>query len=265
MDPQIRVGIGGWTYEPWRGAFFPEGLPRNRELEYASRKLNSIEINGTYYRTQTRESFARWHDQTPDDFVFSVKGSRYTTNQRVLAEAGKSIDHFFASGIVALKDKLGPVNWQFMPTKTFDPVDFEAFLKLLPATVEGRPIRHAVEVRHDSFRIPEFVDMARHYGVAIVVADRDPRIADATAPFVYARLQQANESIDSGYPPEELDAWADRAQKWAEGGIPQGLATVGAAQSEPPQPRNVFIYLINGFKPKAPAAAMALLDRLGAR
>jgi uncharacterized protein YecE (DUF72 family) len=168
--PRIRIGIGGWTYEPWRGTFYPAGLTQKRELEYASRRLTSIEINGTYYGSQKSESFAKWHDETPDDFVFALKGPRFTTNRRVLSEAGESIDRFFAGGVMELKEKLGPINWQFMPTKTFDPADFEGFLKRLPKRVEGRAIRHAVEVRHESFRTAEFVALARDHGVAIVIA-----------------------------------------------------------------------------------------------
>ena len=153
---RVRIGVGGWTYAPWRGTFYPQGLAQKRELEFASRKLTSIEINGTYYGSQKPESFAKWHDETPDDFVFSVKGPRFATNRRVLADAEQPIERFFASGVLKLGDKLGPINWQFMPTKKFDPEDFEGFLKLLPASVEGRAIRHAVEVRHDSFRTPRF-------------------------------------------------------------------------------------------------------------
>ena len=159
--PRIHIGIGGWTYEPWRGVFYPEGLAQKRELEYASRKLTSIEINGTYYGSQKPESFAKWHDETPEDFVFALKGPRFATNRRVLSDAGESIERFFASGVMELREKLGPINWQFMPTKKFDPEDFAGFLKLLPKSVEGQSIRHAVEVRHDSFRTPDFVALAR--------------------------------------------------------------------------------------------------------
>ena len=170
MTGRIRIGVGGWTFEPWRGTFYPDELAQKRELEYASRKLTSIEINGTYYGSQKPESFARWHDETPDDFVFAVKGPRFATNRRVLAEAGESIERFFASGVMELKDKLGPVNWQFMATKKFDPDDFAAFLALLPDRVEGRAVRHAVEVRHASFATADFVALARAQAVAVVVA-----------------------------------------------------------------------------------------------
>ncbi|MPT22513.1 MAG: DUF72 domain-containing protein, partial [Starkeya sp.] len=172
MSPSapIRIGVGGWTFEPWRGVFYPDGLTQKRELEYAASKLTAIEINGTYYGSQKPESFAKWHAETPEGFVFTLKGPRFTTNRRVLAEAAESIERFFNSGVTELKEKLGPVNWQFMATKKFDPDDFAAFLKLLPKRVDGRDIRHAVEVRHESFKSPDFVALAREHGVAIVHA-----------------------------------------------------------------------------------------------
>ena len=166
----IRVGVGGWSYEPWRGVFYPKGLPHRSELEYASRKLTTIEIDSTYYGSKTPETFARWRDETPDDFVFAVKGPRFATNRRILGEAGPSIERFFKTGVTELKGKLGAVNWQFATTKRYDPGDFAAFLKLLPSSVDGLAIRHAVEVRNDSFRTPEFVDLARAHSVAVVIA-----------------------------------------------------------------------------------------------
>lgn len=260
----IRIGIGGWAYKPWRGVFYPEGLAQKRELEFASRKLTSIEINGTYYGSQKPETFAKWHDETPDDFVFSVKAPRYATNRRVLSEAGETIERFFTGGLMELKDKLGPVNWQFMATKKFDAADFEGFLKLLPKRVEGRTIRHAVEVRHDSFRTPDFVAMARAYGVAIVVAgDSDfPQIADVTAPFVYARIMGTREGEAQGYPDEILDLWAERARLWNAGQMPQDLETA-APQPTDGAARDVYLYVISGHKTRNPGAAMALIDRLG--
>jgi uncharacterized protein YecE (DUF72 family) len=259
----IRVGVGGWTYEPWRGRFYPDDLPQKRELEYMSRKLSSIEINGTYYRTQKPESFAKWRDETPDGFVFTVKGPRYATSRRVLAEAGQSIEHFFTSGVMALKDKLGPVNWQFMPSKKFDPEDFEGFLKLLPKTVEGRAIRHAIEVRHASFQSPIFIELAREYGIAVVTeGDADyPQIADVTARFVYARIMGTSDAEEKGYSGDALDLWTERARVWARGGIPDGLETV-EAQKPDKGGRDVFLYVISGCKTRNPAAAMAIIERL---
>jgi uncharacterized protein YecE (DUF72 family) len=261
--PRIRIGVGGWTYEPWRGTFYPPGLTQQRELEFASRKLTSIEINGTYYGSQKPESFAKWHDVTPDDFVFSVKGPRFTTNRRVLSDAGASIERFFASGLMQLRDKLGPINWQFLPTKKFDPEDFNGFLKLLPKTVEGRVMRHAIEVRHESFRTPDFVALARDHGVAIVIAGDSeyPQIADLTAPFVYARVMGTTEAQASGYPAKGLDQWSRYARKWAAGGSPKALQTVGA-QPAKNTGREVFLYVISGFKAHNPAAAMAMIERL---
>ena len=260
----IYIGIGGWTFEPWRGTFYPDKLPQKRELEYAASKLTSIEINGTYYGSQKPESFARWHDETPDGFVFALKGSRFTTNRRVLAKAGESIERFMTSGVLELKDKLGPISWQFMPTKKFDPVDFEAFLKLLPKSVEGRRIRHAVEVRHETFRNAEFVAMAREHGVAIVVAGDSefPQIADVTAPFVYARIMGTGEKETLGYSKKALDAWAARAKEWAAGKVPSGLDAVSAQKTDG-TPRDVFLYVISGHKAHNPAAAMALIERVG--
>src|SRR5689334_7850073 len=187
---RIRVGIGGWTFEPWRGVFYPEGLAQKRELEYASRQLTAIEINGTFYGSQKPATFAKWHDETPDDFVFGLKAPRFATHRRVLAEARDSIDRFVASGVLELKNKLGPINWQFPPTKQFDADDFGRFLELLPGEVDGQTLRHAVEVRHESFCDEAFVALARKHGVAIVVAgdSKYPQIADPTASFVYARI-----------------------------------------------------------------------------
>ena len=259
----IRVGIGGWTYEAWRGSFYPEKLPQKQELEFASRRLTSIEINGTYYRSQKPDTFARWRDETPDDFVFSLKAPRFATNRRVLAEAGASIDRFLASGLMELGPKLGPINWQFMPTKTFDPVDFEAFLALLPRSIDGFALRHAVEARHDSFRTPEFLSLARKFGVAIVAAgDSDyPQIADPTASFVYARIMGTTEKAKAGYPSAALARWARRAETWADGGAPDALPLLTKPPAAPPG-REVFLYVISGFKTRNPAAAMALVERL---
>ena len=245
---------------------YPKGLAQKRELEYASRQLTSIEINGTYYGSQKPESFARWREETPEGFVFALKGPRFTTNRRILAEAGSSIERFFSTGVMNLKEKLGPVNWQFLPAKRFDPADFEAFLKLLPKSIEGRKIRHVVEVRHEGFRTAEFVDLLRAYKTGVVLTDKDefPRIPDVTSAFVYIRLQRASEDEKSGYPAAALDMWAQRASAWSQGQVPDGLEPLAGPDKRPPKSRDVFIYFINGFKPKAPAAAMALIEKLSA-
>jgi uncharacterized protein YecE (DUF72 family) len=260
----IRIGVGGWTYEPWRGTFYPANLPQKRELEYASRQLTSIEINGTFYGSQKPETFAKWHDETPDGFVFSLKAPRFATNRKVLADAGHTIERFLAGGVMELKDKLGPINWQLMPTKKFDPVDFEAFLKLLPKEVEGRALRHVVEVRHQSFRSRDFIALVREHGVAVAIAADStyPQIADPTAPFVYARIMGTKETAELGYSDAALDLWAARAQAWAAGAAVDGLDSV-----EPRGPdgkaRDVYVYVISGDKVRNPAAATALLRRLG--
>ncbi|MFP4891795.1 DUF72 domain-containing protein [Paraburkholderia sp. EG304] len=260
---RICIGIGGWTYAPWRGPFYPEDLTQSRELEYASRHLTSIEINGTFYGLQKPASYEKWFQETPDDFVFSLKAPRYATNRKVLADAGDTIERFFASGVLLLKQKLGPVNWQFAPTKKFDADDFESFLKLLPASIEGQKLRHAVEVRHDSFRTPEFIALARKYKVAVVLAadSEYPQIADITAPFVYARIMGTSEKQAKGYSTKELDAWAERVRQLAAGTTPDDLQTC----AEPPATaakRDVYLYVISGFKERNPAAAMALINKL---
>jgi uncharacterized protein YecE (DUF72 family) len=257
----IRVGIGGWVYEPWRGSFYPKGLPQKRELEYAAGRLTAIEVNGTYYGSQKPESFRKWHDETPKDFVFALKGPRFATNRRVLAEAGDSIRRFVASGIVELKDKLGPINWQFMATKKFDAEDFAAFLKLLPKKAGGRPLRHAVEARHDSFKDKAFVTMCRDHGVAIVfAADSEfPTIGDVTADFVYARLMGTQAKEKLGYPKSTLASWAKRAQAWERGEDARKFAVAPAA---PKKPRDVFLFVISGAKERNPAAAQGIIDAL---
>ena len=260
---EIRVGVGGWTFEPWRGVFYPKDLPQKRELEYASSKLTAIEINGTYYGTQKPESFKKWRDETPDDFVFTLKGPRYATNRRVLAEAGESIQRFLASGVTELGDKLGPINWQFAATKKFDREDFARFLALLPKRIGARAIRHAVEVRHESFAAAEFVDLAREHDAAIVVAGQSefPLIADVTSSFVYVRIMGASEKQKAGYRPGDLDKWAARARAWASGSAPEDLPTLATKPKAAPR-RDVFVFMISGFKERNPAAAAALLQRL---
>lgn len=260
----IRVGIGGWTFEPWRGgAFYPEKWPHKRELEYAASHLTAIEINGTYYSSFKPASFAGWAAAAPDGFKFTVKASRFCTNRKVLAEGGESIARFCGQGIVELGDKLGPILWQFMATKKFDADDFAAFLALLPAKQDGVPLRHAVQVRHESFATPEFVDLCRRAGVAIVYAQSAsyPAIADVSGDTIYARIETAVEEEPLGYSAAELDRWAQAARAWSEGERVAGLPLV--ADAAPAQPRDVYLFFISGAKVRNPAAAQALIARLG--
>jgi uncharacterized protein YecE (DUF72 family) len=243
--------------------FYPDKLPQAKELEYAGSKLTSIEINGTYYGSQKPESFRKWAREVPDGFVFSVKGSRFTTNRRVLAEAGDSIKHFYNTGVLELGDRLGPVLWQFAPTKKFDEVDFGKFLELLPREMDGRRLRHVVEVRHDSFRTPAFIALLRQFEIPVVFAEHFtyPGIADVVGDFVYARLQKGNDDIPTCYPPQQLDQWAKRLQLWASGGEPDDLPRVDMTPP-PKKPRDVFAYVIHEGKVRAPAGAMELIERL---
>jgi len=259
----IYCGIGGWTYAPWRGVFYPKGLPHARELTYAAEHLTSIEVNGTFYRTQTPATFRKWASEVPDGFVFSLKGPRYAVNRRVLAEAGDAIKRFLDSGITELGDHLGPLLWQFAPTKRFDETDFAKFLELLPKTLDSRPLRHVVEVRHDSFKTPAFIVLLRQFAIPVVFAEHAtyPAIADVTGDFVYARLQRGNEKLKNGYQPKALDAWAKRAQSWAKGGEPADLPRIGKPRATK-KPRDVFVYFIHEAKVRAPAAAMALIERV---
>jgi uncharacterized protein YecE (DUF72 family) len=260
---RIYSGIGGWTYEPWRGVFYPDKLPHAQELKYASEHLTSIEVNGTFYRTQNPKTFRSWASQVPDDFVFAIKGVRYAVNRRVLAEAGDSIKRFLDSGVTELGDKLGPLLWQFAPFKKFDEADFGKFLEHLPKTYGGRSLRHVVEPRHDSFKTPAFIKLVREFGIAVVYAEHEtyPAIPDVSADFVYCRLQKGDEKLKQGYPPKALDAWAKRAQTWAVGGEPKDLSKVDKKPAAK-KPRDVFMYFIHEAKVRAPAAAMALIERL---
>lgn len=245
MAGKIYVGIGGWTYEPWRGAFYPKGLPQKKELDYASRMLTSVEINGTYYSTFKTPSWIKWRNETPEGFVFSVKASRYCTNRRELKAANESITRFITQGLGLLGDRLGPINWQFMETKKFDPEDFEDFLKLLPQKVDGQKLRHALEVRSQTFNDTRFFDLARKYNAAIIFADHEdyPSIDEPTADFTYARLMRTKEDIETGYSAADLGRWAKRAKIWAKRG-------------------DVFVYFISGAKIRAPAAAQALIEKV---
>ncbi len=258
----IRIGVGGWTFEPWRGVFFPDDLAQKNELRYASSKLTAIEVNGTYYGSQKPETFRKWAGETPDDFIFTLKGSRFTTNRRVLGEAGESIDRFMGQGVLELGDKLGPILWQFAPTKKFDEADFGAFLELLPQEIDGRRIRHCVEVRHDSFRTPAFAALLRQFEVPVVFAAHHtyPALADVTGDFVYARLQTGSDDIETAYAPADLKAWADRLQIWAKGGQPTDLGRADPQTEPEKKPRDVFAFIIHEGKIRAPAGAMALIE-----
>jgi uncharacterized protein YecE (DUF72 family) len=242
----IRVGIGGWIYPPWRGSFYPAGLPQAQELHYASRHLTAIEINGTFYNSGRPDSFRKWRNETPDDFIFSLKGPRFVTHRTELASAGSALDLFFSRGVLELGPKLGPILWQFAPTLQFDAADFAAFLALLPAELGGRAIRHVVEVRHPSFRTLEFFALSRDHRVAVAqVQDaKFPAFDELTADFVYLRLRRCSEKEETGYPAPALDDWAGRLRDWAAEG------------------RDCFLYFINGAKVRAPAAAKALISRL---
>jgi len=246
MSGAVRIGVGGWAFEPWRGIFYPPGLAQKRELEFASRALTSIEINATYYSSFKPDSWRKWRDETPAGFVFAVKASRFCTNRKVLAGAGESIERFIAQGLTELGDKLGPINWQFMANKKFEPEDFGAFLSLLPKEKDGVVLRHAIEVRSPSFATEAFYDLAREHAVAIVYAkDEDyPEIDQPTAEFAYARLMASREDLEAGVTEAELDDYARRMRNWAKRG-------------------DVFAYFISGAKIRNPAAAQALIQKLG--
>jgi uncharacterized protein YecE (DUF72 family) len=260
----IRSGMGGWNFEPWQGVFYPEDLPKKRQLEYATRQVTTIEVNATYYRGQKPETVAGWGAEAPDGFVFSIKGNRFVTNKKVLGSAADSLSKFFAQQLSGLGPKLGPILWQFAPTKKFEADDFEAFLKLLPAEENGVRLRHALEVRHESFIDPAFVELAAAYRAAIVYADHFtyPAIADVTADFIYARLQTGDDSIPTAYSPDAMDAWAKRAITWAEGGIPDDLPLAAPDRRPEQKPRDVFLYFIHEGKIRAPHAAIDFLKRV---
>lgn len=260
----IRAGIGGWTFAPWEGTFYPDDLPKKRQLEYASLQIPTIEVNGTYYGSQKPATYAKWGGETPEDFVFSLKGNRFVTNRKVLAEATESLERFIGSGITEIGGRLGPLVWQFAPTKKFDPEDFEGFLKLLPGERDGIRLRHVLEVRHDTFVTPEFPALVRKYGAAICYAHHNtyPEMADITADFVYARLQRGKDEIPTAYSESELDTWAERAKLWAAGDQPDDLPLADPGFKPEQKPRDVFVYFIHEGKIRAPQAAQALMQRV---
>ena len=282
------MGISGWTYAGWRGRFYPPDLPRKRELEYASRQLNSIEINGTFYSLQAATSFRAWYDATPPGFQFAVKGSRFITHMKKLKDVDVAVANFFASGVLALREKLGPILWQFPPQVSFDYEKFASFLELLPRTTadasrlarrhdgrlkgraviksdQERPIRHAFEIRHDSFLDDRFVALLRAHQAALVIADTAglwPYAEDLTSDFVYIRLHGSSELYTSGYSDEELDWWANRIRLWTRGRQPADAALIAEAALAGRAPRDVFVYFDNDRKVRAPFDAMRLAERM---
>ena len=286
---QIRIGISGWRYGPWRGTFYPKGLAQRRELEYASRQVNSIEINGSFYSLQRPQNYRQWYDETPDTFVFSVKGGRFITHMRKLKDVEVPLANFLASGVLCLKEKLGPILWQFPPQMHFNPERFETFFRMLPRDTEAaaeyakghdarlkgrswtkadakRPMRYAVEIRHDSFVVPEFFQMLRRYSIAFVLADtagRWPYAEDMTADFVYARLHGDVELYVSGYDNPALDRWAARFEAWRGGTEPPDAKRVLPTPAKKVTPRDLFVYFDNDVKVRAPFDAINLARRLG--
>ncbi len=260
----IRVGIGGWTFAPWRNNFYPAGLVQRRELEYASRHVSAIEINGTYYGTQKPATYAKWRDETPEGFMFSAKAPKRIMASRVLAKAGAQIDDFIG-GIVELGDRLGPLVWQFEHGRTIDADDFAAFVDLLPKQAGDRKLRHVLDVRDPGFVDARYLALARRHGVATVFTDSPdyPSFADITADFVYARLMRSQAGIASGYASDDLEHWAQRARQWATGDEPDDLPRIEPRTGSTGTARDVFIYFISAAKERNPAAAMALLRELG--
>lgn len=246
---RIHVGVGGWTFEPWRNNFYPPGLPQKQELAYASRQLSAIEVNGTFYSTFGAPTFAKWRDETPEHFVFSLKAHRFTTHRRDLGTAGESITRFLGSGVAELGDKLGPILWQFMPTKQFDAADVEAFLKLLPRELAGRPLRHVLDVRHDSFATEAYLDLLHRYSATTVYTDslRFPALPHARCDWAYLRLMRSEADCATGYPLAALQPWAEGARRWV-------------AQSDR---HEAFVFFINGAKERAPAAAKKFIELVG--
>jgi uncharacterized protein YecE (DUF72 family) len=286
---ETRIGISGWTYTPWRGVFYPRGLPQKQELPYASRAMNSIEINGTFYSLQRPSSFQSWYEQTPDDFVFSVKAARYITHMKKLRGVEAPLANFFASGILALREKLGPILWQLPPSLGFDAERLRSFFNLLPRdtraavklakrhderlkgrsfleTDANRPIRHAMEIRHETFKTPAFIKLLREHDVALVIADtagKWPVMEDVTADFVYARLHGDLELYVSGYTDAALDRWAEKFKLWHAGREPKDAARAGDKPATRAPSRDVYVYFDNDAKVHAPFDATGLARRLG--
>jgi uncharacterized protein YecE (DUF72 family) len=249
MNTRIRAGVGGWTFEPWRNNFYPAGLAHAKELQYASRQLTAIEVNGTFYSTFKPATFAKWRDETPEGFVFALKAHRFTTHRRQLAGAGEGIERFVGSGIAELGDKLGPLLWQLMPTAQFRPDDLEAFLRLLPREVQGRPLRHVLDVRHPSFACAEYLELLARHGCTTVYTDSEkfPSIPHARNPLAYLRLMRSDAAVPTGYAPSALTPWVRGAREW--------VAMNDANEA--------FVFFINGAKERAPHAAMEFLKQLG--
>lgn len=261
----IRVGIGGWNFPPWRGTFYPKGLAQAKELEFASRALTTIEINATYHRLQKPDSFRKWADTAPDGFHFAVKAWQFATAKKNLADGAPLMEKFLNSGFTELGAKLGPVVWQFTPARKFEAENFTAFFALLPKELNGLSLRHAIEVRHESFLVPEFIALARKHDVAIVLADspKYPLIADATADFTYMRLQRTEERVATGYTSRALKQWADRAQAFESSTAPADLPSLAkASAAKTKKKRDVFVYFISGAKVRAPAAAQTMIELL---
>ena len=287
--PDIRIGISGWRYEPWRGTFYPEDLSQKKELHYASRQLNSIEINGSFYSLQRPSSWKQWYEETPDDFVFSVKCSRYITHMRRLKDIDEPLANFYAQGLLALKEKLGPFLWQFPPNFKFDPDRLESFFEKLPRDTkeaaklakkhtnfmkgrthftvdENRPLRHAIEIRHDSFKTPDFIALLRTHNIALVVADtagKWPFMEDLTSDFIYARLHGDEALYSSGYTPDALDKWAARVKAWLKGTEVQDAEHASDKPPKKRKSRDVHIYFDNDLKVRAPFDAIGLSQRVG--
>lgn len=289
MNAAIRIGISGWRYKPWRGVFYPPKLPQRMELEFASRMFGGVEINGSFYSLQTPACYARWYADTPSDFVFTVKGSRYISHMRRLIDVRVPLANFFASGLFNLREKLGPILWQFPPSFKFDAARIESFLQLLPrdteqalklarsrddrmkgrarlAIDESRSLRYAMEIRHDSFRDESFIKLLREYNVALVVADtagRWPYLEEVTADFMYLRLHGEQELYRSGYTDESLDRWTERIKAWSRGSQPKDAACVSSKRPPRAASRDVYCFFDNDAKVHAPFDAQKLMQRLG--